>query len=245
MLQRVIFTDGAALRNGRRDAKGGWAFFYKLDGRVFGGHDYETFGEQTNNWYELFAILKGLQDAHEDDIGKITIKTDSMYAINCITKFYWHWRKNGWITCAGHPVKNRNLIESIRSLIFSIEDEGGSVDFEHVRGHQNNYLNNLADQYARLAAFENPIHDYQKYPKYRNIPNDLMNLMQYSRVSKCLEFSRFTPTAPRNSMGSHMPREDGESCVRLTETSTRAAIFPMDYKRTIGMSLKPSKKLYR
>ena len=37
-----------------------------------------------------------------------------MYSINCITKWGKNWKKNNWITAGKKPVKNQELIKTIR-----------------------------------------------------------------------------------------------------------------------------------
>ncbi|EGT48128.1 hypothetical protein CAEBREN_20816 [Caenorhabditis brenneri] len=170
----VIFTDGAALRNGQRDAKGGWAFVYRMNGSRVEIKGFIPFGKQSNNLSEFQGILEAIKHAYGERIYNITIRTDSQYAINCLLKWYWNWRKNGWKTSYGTDVKNREIIETIRSWMTAIDDRGGYVRLEHVPGHGTNVLNNLADSLANQAALENPIYDYSKYPKFRKMAKQLL-----------------------------------------------------------------------
>ncbi|KAF1765786.1 hypothetical protein GCK72_005739 [Caenorhabditis remanei] len=148
-----LYTDGAALRNGQNDAKGGWAVVYEMNGQIFVSKHYFSWGRQTNNLYELTAIFEAIRIARRIGIRNITIKTDSMYSINAITKWYWNWRKNGWLTRARKAVKNREIIEEIRKSMSDVRYEEGTVKIEYVKAHGQNYLNNLADKNAKLAAY--------------------------------------------------------------------------------------------
>ncbi|CAL2032197.1 hypothetical protein CAEBREN_25363 [Caenorhabditis brenneri] len=169
-----IFTDGAAFRNGRWDAKGGWAFVYEMNGNLVQRKGHIPFGKQSNNLSEFQGILEGIKHAYSEKIYNITIGTDSQYAINSLTKWFWKWRKNGWKTSYGTDVKNREIIETIRSWMKAIDDQGGNVRLKHVPGHGTNELNNLADSLAKKAALENPIYDYSKYRKFRKMAKQLL-----------------------------------------------------------------------
>lgn len=61
----------------------------------------------------------------------------------------WHanWERNGWRTYGKKPVKNDDLW---RELIALVRER--SVTFEHVKGHDGNYWNELADQRAVTAG---------------------------------------------------------------------------------------------
>lgn len=134
-----IFTDGNCRSNGKRDARGGWGVFMTNDesspyyrfNRVEPVHD-----SPTNQKCELTAILNAFMtiNRHPDAFAgrRITICTDSLYSINCITKWSDNWKKKGWRTAKGEPVKNLELIKSILDeRAACIAD----VDFKHVFSH--------------------------------------------------------------------------------------------------------------
>lgn len=156
--RRSFYTDGACLRNGQWNSKGGWAVVFNLNGEIRHNNGYCENGPQTNNRYELYAIRKALEIGQDLNTRYITIRTDSHYAINCIENWYYKWRCNNWMTSYGKPVQNRRIIERIHKEIRSIENRGGSVEFIPVRAHSNHRLNNMADGYAKDAADHNPIY---------------------------------------------------------------------------------------
>ena len=44
---------------------------------------------------------------------KLKIYTDSQFVINCMTKWYPSWQRNGWYNKQGKPVVNRPQIEEL------------------------------------------------------------------------------------------------------------------------------------
>ena len=57
------------------------------------------------------------------------------------------WKRNGWKTASGAPVKNQDLLELIDA-----RRQGIVVTFEHVAGHSGIYGNEAADELARRGA---------------------------------------------------------------------------------------------
>ena len=120
-----VFTDGSSFNNGKKNCKGGYGIFFgdsdprnvsqKIEGKV------------TNNIAELKAICECLKKL---DSKKYKIVTDSMYSINCVTKWYKNWIKNDWKTSAGKPVQNKELIKDIVKLL-----KEKNVEFHHVNSH--------------------------------------------------------------------------------------------------------------
>jgi len=99
-------------------------------------------GIGTNNIAELQAILVGLRRVRQRN-RRVIVVTDSKYSINCITG---KWNVN----------KNAALINYIRQTISRFNE----VNFKWVKGHQNNRLNQEADQLAHRARTERK--DYEK-----------------------------------------------------------------------------------
>lgn len=110
----------------------------------------------TNNIGELLALFIGVNVAinikrsinnekGKDVINRINIYSDSSYSVDCITKWFSGWLKNGrssktgfLFTTSGGRLKNQELIEAI---IRTVTSSNESVNFVRVRGHQdpNNY----------------------------------------------------------------------------------------------------------
>ena len=156
-----IFCDGACKGNGQKGAVGGWAFASWTSGPTGTG----VYGEPvtaaadrlqigpkgevpTNQRAELKALLEALQYAQSQP--KSVIYTDSLYSLNCTTKWGPAWKKAGWTRSSGEPLQNLDLIKPLVDLYGSIK---ARVEIKHVRGHQTNssaeaWGNNWVDRAA-------------------------------------------------------------------------------------------------
>ena len=143
-----IYTDGACSGNGSKSAKAGIGVYisntHTLSERLK--------GLQTNQRAELYAILRALQIIKLDDYTSINIYTDSMYSINCLTKWINGWLKNGWLDKKKHNVKNKDLIKPI----YDILSKNQHIYLIHVEAHTNNtdihsIGNDKADKLARQS----------------------------------------------------------------------------------------------
>lgn len=125
-----IWTDGCCNNNGS-----GWSFIvpaYKIIMRA------ELPGA-TNQQTELSAIIQAVYKFG----GHLEIFTDSKYAIGCFTIWYTNWLKNGWINSKKEPVANRDLIE------LGLKLGAQTCVYTHVKAHQGNLYNEMADYYAK------------------------------------------------------------------------------------------------
>jgi ribonuclease HI len=130
-----IFCDGACRGNGQRGAVAGWAWAFwpgaaageplrwcsaKLDGHP-----------ATNQRAELMALLEALRWwLASGGGGPVTVYTDSMYAIQCTSKWGPAWRRKGWKRDSGEPLLNLDLIKPL------VELWRPAWSLVHVRGHQ-------------------------------------------------------------------------------------------------------------
>ena len=143
-----VFTDGACLHNGLADAKAGvgvwWGHRHPLNfaGRVIGL-------KQTNNVAEIQAALKAISQAEEEGLRKIVIYTDSMFIVNCATKWINIWKRNGWRKRSGQPVQNKEDLEILDSFLTKDTLE---VRWKHVTGHSQVVGNEEADRLAVSGA---------------------------------------------------------------------------------------------
>lgn len=148
----VIHSDGACSGN---PGPGGWsACLDVLSGAgtrqilLRGGAP-----ETTNNIMELSGAANGL--AHALEIAgageaRIRLRTDSEYVLKGLRDWSVTWKRRGWRTASGDPVKNRALWERLCDLRDRAENAGGLV-LEHVRGHSGDPGNEAADK-AAVAA---------------------------------------------------------------------------------------------
>ena len=138
----VIYTDGACEGN---PGPGGYAAVIDAGGKrreVTGGER-----QTTNNRMELMAVIKAL--ASLDAPSTVRVVTDSQYVAKGMQSWIHGWRRKGWKTASGAPVKNRDLWEKL--------DRAASphkVSWEWVKGHDGHPENELADTLAKEAIRE-------------------------------------------------------------------------------------------
>jgi ribonuclease HI len=133
----VVATDGSCLRN---PGPGGWCWFVSEDCWAAGAEP-----ATTNNRMELLAVAMVLEAVPDDR--PVHIQADSSYVIDALTKWRHGWKRRGWRTASGDPVKNLDLIERLDELVTT-----RMPTFEWVRGHDGHAANEAADERARAAA---------------------------------------------------------------------------------------------
>ena len=135
----VAYTDGACSGN---PGPGGWGAILTFNGeeRELSGGEPET----TNNRMELMAAISALEALKRPSA--ILIVTDSKYVLDGLTKWIKGWKKRGWKTADGKPVKNQDLW-----LRLDAATQTHRVKWEWVRGHDGHEGNERADALARAA----------------------------------------------------------------------------------------------
>ena len=138
----VIYTDGACEGN---PGPGGYAAIIDEDGerREITGGERQT----TNNRMELMAVIQALASLDEPSL--VRVVTDSQYVANGMKSWIHGWRRKGWKTASGAPVKNRDLWEELDRLT-----KPHQVSWEWVRGHVGHPENERADSLAKEAIRE-------------------------------------------------------------------------------------------
>jgi ribonuclease HI len=137
----IVSTDGSCLRN--PGGAIGWAWIAHEGGRFDSGGA----ASGTNQVAELTAILQAIL-AHPGP-EPLLVESDSQYAIRCASEWLEGWKRKGWRTASGGPVKNLALVQAIDR---AIAERPGPVRFRWVRGHVGNPFNERADELAGLAA---------------------------------------------------------------------------------------------
>lgn len=152
----TIYVDGGCWPNDGT-GRGGWGLVCVED-------NFESFGGKertTNNQMELMGVLAALRYVKTNHPQKrVLIRTDSQYAINSSSVWMQGWKKRGWKTSTGEPVKNRDLLEQIDELLPDLY-----VEFNWVPGHSGNRWNERVDELARLGSGRAVNHDYPNTPK--------------------------------------------------------------------------------
>ena len=134
------FTDGACRGN---PGPGGWAALLRYNGheKLLSGGDPHT----TNNRMELLGAIHALEALKRPC--HVRLHTDSEYVQRGITEWLAGWKRKGWKTSAGQPVKNVDLWERLDRA-----RSAHAVDWQWVRGHAGHPENERVDAAAREAA---------------------------------------------------------------------------------------------
>jgi ribonuclease HI len=147
--ESLVWTDGACSGN---PGPGGWAaIVVGPDGAEpveLSGGERQT----TNNRMEFTAALEGLRSLPAGS--EACIVTDSQLMMNSMTTWISGWKRKGWKTAGGQPVKNQDLVKALETEIA----RHASVRWHWVRGHEtgaahaHKALNDRADRLAVAAA---------------------------------------------------------------------------------------------
>lgn len=139
-----IYTDGACAKN--PGGRGGWAAIIVTNEgeRVISGSDPCT----TNNRMELLGAISALEATE----GPVDIISDSKYLINGASLWVQGWKRKGWRTKDGGPVKNEDLWRRIDA------HSHRSLQWIWVRGHDGHSYNERCDTLAAREAGLDPTH---------------------------------------------------------------------------------------
>ena len=135
-----IHTDGACKGN---PGRGGWGALLQ-----FGDHERELFGGEahtTNNRMELTAVIRALEALKRGC--SVEVYTDSEYVKNGITAWLPSWKRRGWKTADGKPVKNVDLWQRLDALV-----QKHQVQWQWVKGHAGDPGNERADALANRGV---------------------------------------------------------------------------------------------
>lgn len=139
-----IFADGACRGN---PGPGGWGALLR-----YGEQERELWGGEahtTNNRMELTAVIRALEVLQRPS--RLHIVTDSQYVLHGITQWLAGWKRRGWRTADGKPVKNQELWERLDQLLAPHQAE-----WTWVRGHTGHPENERADALANRGIDELP-----------------------------------------------------------------------------------------
>ncbi len=144
MPELFAYTDGACSGN---PGPGGWGvLMIARDGGVVvkerelcGGE-----GQTTNNRMELMAAIAALEALTRDS--DLIIVTDSAYVKNGITEWMENWKRKGWRTAGGPPVKNVDLWQRLDAARLRHK-----VEWRWIKGHAGHAENERADALARAG----------------------------------------------------------------------------------------------
>lgn len=148
----AIWTDGACSGN---PGPGGWGAIL-----VWNGVEKELTGgaaDTTNNRMEMTAAVEALSALKRPSA--VELHTDSEYLRNGITKWLAGWKRRGWRTADGKPVKNVDLWQALEAAMAPHR-----VVWHWVRGHAGDEMNERADALARAGMA-----DFKPSPARRRV----------------------------------------------------------------------------
>ena len=140
MSEITIYTDGACKGN---PGPGGWGAWLKS-----GENERELWGGEaltTNNRMEMMAVIEAL--AAIPPQSKVMLYLDSEYVRNGITSWIHGWKRRGWKTADGKPVKNVDLWTRLDTLA-----QTHTIEWRWVRGHTGDPGNERADALANRGV---------------------------------------------------------------------------------------------
>ena len=144
MADLFAYTDGACSGN---PGPGGWGVLMiareggqMVKERTLSGGAAHT----TNNRMELMAAISALEALTKAT--ELTIITDSVYVKNGITEWMVGWKRRGWRTAGGPPVKNVDLWQRLDAA-----QAGHKVVWRWIKGHAGHAENERADELARAG----------------------------------------------------------------------------------------------
>jgi ribonuclease HI len=138
----LVWTDGACQRN---PGPGGWAALLCWEDGIVeersGG-----LAVTTNNIMEMTAALEGLRALPSGS--RVCVVTDSRYLHDGMTSWMEGWKRKGWTTASGSPVKNKAIWVQLEAAV----SDHDQVRWHWVKGHIGHALNERADMLAVAAT---------------------------------------------------------------------------------------------
>ncbi len=137
-----IYSDGACKGN---PGAGGWGALL-----ISGGHRKEICGGEpntTNNRMEMLAVIRALEMLKRPST--VQVHTDSQYVQKGVSEWLSGWKKRGWRTAAGKPVKNQDLWQELDDL-----SQKHHIEWNWVRGHAGHPENERADALANQGVLK-------------------------------------------------------------------------------------------
>ena len=137
-----VACDGSCLEN---PGPGGWAVIVTDPS---GKETIRSGGEPhtTNNRMELMAAIEALASLPPKSRG--IVSCDSRYVVSGLRAWLPGWKRQGWKTSGGKPVKNRDLWERLDAAAAAQP----GVHFQWVPAHSGHFANEKADGAAFAEA---------------------------------------------------------------------------------------------
>lgn len=122
-----LYVDGACRGIGTPSERGGIGVHFGPRSRYNRSSPLPEDMEPTSQRAELLAAISAIetiayQISKVTDIDTFVIVSDSQYLVNGITGYIYQWKRNGWITSMGGPVKNQDLWSYLDFLLTRLLD---------------------------------------------------------------------------------------------------------------------------
>lgn len=140
-----VYTDGACSNNGKLNAIASIGIYFGPDD--LRNTSKRIVGKQTNNTAELSAIIETYELIKEDvQFGKkISIVTDSEYAIKCVGIYGEKCFKTQW----KKDIPNKELVQ----IVYELYKGKHNIQFIHIKSHTNNTdIHTLGNYHADQLA---------------------------------------------------------------------------------------------
>lgn len=124
----ALFTDGSSHQSQEGHRYGGYGIYFPSEPLTISQSCRGS--NATNQRMELRGCLDGIRRGVT--LGDhVMVYTDSMYTINCITKWASNWKANQWKRPGNAPICNLDIIRPLYGLY-----KKHSIEFIHVPSHQ-------------------------------------------------------------------------------------------------------------
>ena len=137
-----LYTDGACRGN---PGPGGWGVLLRYSDQERELYGYQA--EATNNQMELMAAIRGLEALKQPC--EVILTTDSKYVLQGMTEWLAGWKRKGWRSASGQPVKNQDLWQRLDTAA-----QLHKIQWVWVRGHTGHPDNERVDGLANRAINE-------------------------------------------------------------------------------------------
>ncbi|KAL8664313.1 MAG: hypothetical protein Q9202_003127 [Teloschistes flavicans] len=154
MDELTVYTDGCCLSNGQsqqKPARGGYGIHFPQLSRDWDlSNQLSVFEKHTNQRAELLAVIRALQVISIRAVlcKKISVFTDSEYAVKGLKEWIPHWRTNGYRTAKKKPVGNADLFKLLDGEASDLINKGVPVLLNHIPREENT----AADRLAKAGA---------------------------------------------------------------------------------------------
>ena len=134
-----IYTDGSSIGN---PGQGGYGIVMLSGDGKYKKEFSQGFKITTNNRMELLAVIIGLENLKFKNCN-VKIYTDSKYVSDAVEKgWLFDWEKKGF-----KNKKNPDLWRRFLKIYMN-----HNIEFQWIKGHNNNFYNERCDFLANLAA---------------------------------------------------------------------------------------------